>query len=74
MADLGLLDSLADVDMVDVAWVRLVCAQAIGCVHGTNHRAFQPSSRDGCQRNQDLIVAPLLQTVAHANRGSQQSY
>ena len=65
MAALPPLDSLAHVDMVDVAWVLFVPrpsdrSTALSTVHracGTHPRATVAS--------QDLTVAPLEQTAAH---------
>ena len=45
-------------------------AQAIGHVHGTKHRAWHPSSREPTVASQDLTVAPLEQTAAHAGEKS----
>ena len=63
MAALPPLDSLAHVDMVDVAWVLFVprpsdMSTALSTERGIHPRATVAS--------QDLTVAPLEQTVAYA--------
>ena len=63
MAALGPLDSLAHVDMVDVAWVLFVprpsnMSTALSTERGSRPRATVAS--------QDLTVAPLEQTAAYA--------
>ena len=63
MAAFGPLDSLAHVDMVDVAWVLFVprpsnISTALSTERGTRPRATVAS--------QDLTVAPLEQTAAYA--------
>jgi hypothetical protein len=63
MAALPPLDSLAHVDMVDVAWVLFVprpsdMSTALSTERGIHPRATVAS--------QDLTVAPLEQTAAHA--------
>ena len=63
MAALGPLDSLAHVDMVDVAWVLFVprpsnMSTALSTERGSRPRAAVAS--------QDLTVAPLEQTAAYA--------
>ena len=67
MAALGALDSVADVDMVDVTRVRFVprpsaMSTALRSERGTRPRATVAS--------QDLTVAPLKQTVAYAGEKS----
>ena len=67
MAALGPLDSVADVDMGDVTRVRFVprpsaMSTALSSERGTRPRATVAS--------QDLTVAPLEQTVAHAGEKS----
>ena len=62
MAALPPLDSLAHVDMVDVAWVLFVprpsdMSTALSTERGIHPRATVAS--------QDLTVAPLEQTAAH---------
>ena len=63
MAALPPLDSLAHVDMADVAWVLFVprpsdMSTALSTERGIHPRATVAS--------QDLTVAPLEQTAAHA--------
>ena len=67
MAALPPLDSLAHVDMVDVAWVLFVprpsdMSTALSTERGIHPRATVAS--------QDLTVAPLEQTAAHAGEKS----
>ena len=67
MAALGPLDSLAHVDMVDVAWVLFVprpsnMSTALSTERGSRPRATVAS--------QDLTVAPLEQMTADAHEKS----
>ena len=52
----------------------LLRAQAIGHVHGITPRVWQPCSSEPTVTNQDLIVAPLKQTVAHASEKSRATF
>ena len=67
MAALPPLDSLAHIDMADVSWVLFVprpsdMSTALSTERGIHPRATVAS--------QDLTVAPLEQTVAHAGEKS----
>ena len=71
MAALPPLDSLAHVDMVDVAWVLFVprpsdMSTALSTERGIHPRATVAS--------QDLTVAPLEQTAAHAGEKSRAKF
>ena len=63
MAALGPLDSLADVDIVDVSWVRFVPVPSYMSTALSTERYSRPRATVA---NQDLTVAPLEQTVAYA--------
>ena len=67
MADLGLLESLADVDMVAVAWVLFVPRPSAVSTALSTERCSRPRATVA---NQDLIVALLEQTVAYAGEKS----
>ena len=60
-------DSLADVDMINVAWVSFVPRLS---AMSTAPRRERGSRARATVANQDLIVAPLEQTVAHAGEKS----
>ena len=67
MAAIRPLDLVAEVDMTDVAWVRFVprpsvMSMALSLERFSRSRATVPI--------QDLTVAPLEQTVAHAGEKS----
>ena len=61
MAALPPLDSLAHIDMVDVAWVRFVPVPSYMSTALSTERCSRPRATVA---NQDLIVALLEQTVA----------
>ena len=63
MAALPPLDSLADVDMVDVAWVLFVPRPSDMSTAPSTERGIHPRATVA---SQDLTVAPLEQTAAHA--------
>ena len=63
MAALRPLDSLADVDMVAVAWDRFVPRPSAVSTALSTERCSRPRATVA---NQDLIVAPLEQTAAYA--------
>ena len=65
------LDSLADVDMVNVAWVCFVPRPS---AMSTSSRRERGSRARTTVTNQDLIVAPLKQTVAHAGEKSRATF
>ena len=67
MAALGPLDSVADVDMVAVAWVRFVPRPSAVSTALSTERCSRPRATVA---NQDLIVALLEQTVAYAGEKS----
>ena len=58
-----MLDSVADVDMVDVAWVRFVPVPSYMSTALSTERYSRPRPTVA---NQDLTVAPLEQTAAYA--------
>ena len=62
MAALPPLDSLAHVDMVDVAWVLFVPRPSDMSTALSTERYSRPRATVA---NQDLTVAPLEHTVAH---------
>ena len=62
MAALPPLDSLADVDMVDVAWVLFVPRPSDMSTAPSTERGIHPRATVA---SQDLTVAPLEQTAAH---------
>ena len=59
---IDMLDSVADVDMVDVAWVRFVPVPSYMSTALSTERYSRPRATVA---NQDLTVAPLEQTAAH---------
>ena len=63
MAALGPLDSVADVDMAAVAWVRFVPVPSYMSIALSTERYSRPRATVA---NQDLTVAPLEQTAVHA--------
>ena len=67
MAVLPPLDSLADVDMVDVAWVLFVPRPSDMSTAPSTERGIHPRATVA---SQDLTVAPLEQTAAHAGEKS----
>ena len=71
MASRRPLDSLADVDMVNVAWVCFVPRPS---AMSTASRRERGSRARATVTNQDLIVAPLKQTVAHAGEKSRATF
>ena len=62
MAAVRPLDSVADVDMVDVAWIRFVPVPSYMSTALSTERCNRPRAT---VVDQDLIVAPLEQTAAH---------
>ena len=62
MAALGPLDSVADVDMVDVKWVRFAPRPSAMSTAPSTERGTHPRATVA---SQDLTVAPLEQTAAH---------
>ena len=62
MAALPPLDSLAHVDMVDVAWVLFVPRPSDMSTAPSTERGIHPRATVA---SQDLTVAPLEQTAAH---------
>ena len=67
MAIVRPVESLADVDMVDVAWVSFVPRPSDMSTAPSTEHFNRPCATVA---NQDLIVAPLEQTVAHAGEKS----
>ena len=67
MAALGPLDSLANVDMAAIAWVRFVPVPSYMTKALSTERCSRPRATVA---NQDLIVALLEQTVAYAGEKS----
>ena len=63
MAAIGPLDSLANVDMAAIAWVRFVPVPLYMTKALSTERCSRPRATVA---NQDFTVAPLEQTVAHA--------
>ena len=63
MAAVRPLDSVADVDMVDVAWVLFVPRPSVISTALSTERGIHPRATVA---SQDLTVAPLEQTVAYA--------
>ena len=59
---IDMLDSVADVDMVDVAWVRFVPVPLYMTKALSTERCSRPRATVA---NQDFTVAPLEQTVVH---------
>ena len=67
MAALGPLDSVADVDMVAVAWDRFVPRPSAVSTALSTERCSRPRATVA---SQDLTVPPLEQTVAYAGEKS----
>ena len=67
MAALPPLDSLAQVGMVDAAWVRFVPRPSAMSTALSTERGIHPRATVA---SQDLTVAPLEQTAAHAGEKS----
>ena len=64
MAALPPLDSLAHIDMVDVAWVLFVPRPSVISTALSTERGIHPRATVA---SQDLTVAPLEQTAAYAD-------
>ena len=62
MAAIGPLDSLANVDMAAIAWVRFVPVPLYMTKALSTERCSRPRATVA---NQDFTVAPLEQTVVH---------